>query len=108
MPSARAGTSLVAKGRLVEPHRKCLIDVWSLALCTGRRATKGKQSAPNTATPCPKWVKIGKAQCEQMFSALHPKNGHADCVVYCPFRARSGHSARSRGWVAPLAGQCGD
>src|SRR5258706_11158120 len=42
MPSARAGTSLVAKGRLVEPHRKCLTDVWSLALCNGAASDKGQ------------------------------------------------------------------
>src|SRR5258707_13656231 len=34
------------------------------------------------------WVKTGKAQCEQMFSALPPKNGHRATTAACPFGAK--------------------
>ncbi len=38
-------------------------------------------------------VKTGKAPCEHMFSALHPKSGHCATYSACPFRAAiSGHS----------------
>src|SRR6476620_9933069 len=52
MPGARAGTSSVAKGRLVELHRR-------LEPSTLQRRGENKWQAlgPNTAPPCRLWVK---------------------------------------------------
>src|SRR6266403_1352414 len=47
--------------------------------------------------------KTGKAQCEQMFSALPPKNGHRATTAACPFRveSRCGAVALGRTYLLP-------
>src|SRR5258706_10080338 len=94
MPSARAGTSLVAKGRLVEPHRKCLTDVWSLALCNGAASGKGQAIGLKHCDPMSEMGQKAKYSLRADVFCFAPESGHCGTESACPFRAKTGSRNR--------------
>jgi len=51
----------------------------------GTQATEILEPKIMTSRPFPRWVKIGKAQCEQMFSALPLEGDIAQCSRHVCF-----------------------
>jgi hypothetical protein len=85
-PSGRRAAEKRNEARRCMCPRRRRSQWLSLALCD--RAA-GKQSAPSAATQCPRWVKLRRTQCVQMFFRVTPESGHCSIRSACLKRVES-------------------